>query len=145
MRKPAIPDNKILTHEDLFRLPYGEFVRYSASRKSMQAPAQDGVTDGEVVAYVNHGRWIAECPDCAGAQIVSEKERRFWCLNCGNATVNFAWRHVRMPQKRTAIETKLVLRPAARSDRAVTRNWLPGETVEDLQRENAEHGVDSNT
>ena len=111
----------------------------------MQAPAQDGVTDGEIVAYVNHGRWVAECPDCAGAQLVSETERRFWCLNCGNAAVNFAWRHVRMPQKRTAIEAELVIRPAARSERAITRNWLPGETVEDLQRENVEHGVVSNT
>lgn len=111
----------------------------------MQAPAQDGVTDGEIVAYVNHGRWIAECPDCAGAQLVSELERRFWCLNCGNAAVNFAWRHVRMPQKRTAIEAELVIRPAAKGDRAITRNWLPGETVKDLQRENVEHGVDSNT
>jgi hypothetical protein len=114
MRKPDTPDDKIITHEDIFRLPYGEFVRYSASRKSMQAPAQDGVTDGEIVAYVNHGRWVAECPDCAGAQLVSELERRFWCLNCGNAAVNFAWRHVRMPQKRTAIEagyhSKLVTR-----------------------------------
>lgn len=145
MRKPDTPDDKIITHEDIFRLPYGEFVRYSASRKFMQAPAQDGVTDGEIVAYVNHGRWIAECPDCAGAQLVSELERRFWCLNCGNAAVNFAWRHVRMPQKRTAIEAELVIRPAARSERAITRNWLPGETVEDLQRENVEHGVDSNT
>ncbi len=145
MRKPDTLDDKIITHEDIFRLPYGEFVRYSASRKSMQAPAQDGVTDGEIVAYVNHGRWVAECPDCAGAQLVSELERRFWCLNCGNAAVNFAWRHVRMPQKRTAIEAELVIRPAARSERAITRNWLPGETVEDLQRENVEHGVDSNT
>jgi hypothetical protein len=145
MRKPDTPDDKIITHEDIFRLPYGEFVRYSASRKSMQAPAQDGVTDGEIVAYVNHGRWIAECPDCAGAQLVSELERRFWCLNCGNAAVNFAWRHVRMPQKRTAIEAELVIRPAAKGDRAITRNWLPGETVKDLQRENVEHGVDSNT
>lgn len=145
MRKPDTPDDKIITHEDIFRLPYGEFVRYSASRKSMQAPAQDGVTDGEIVAYVNHGRWVAECPDCAGAQLVSELERRFWCLNCGNAAVNFAWRHVRMPKKRTAIEAELVIRPAARNERAITRNWLPGETVEDLQRENVEHGVDSNT
>lgn len=145
MRKPDTPDDKIITHEDILRLPYGEFVRYSASRKSMQAPAQDGVTDGEILAYVNHGRWIAECPDCAGAQLVSELERRFWCLNCGNAAVNFAWRHVRMPQKRTAIEAELVIRPAARNERAITRNWLPGETVEDLQRENVEHGVVSNT
>lgn len=145
MRKPDTLDDKIITHEDIFRLPYGEFVRYSASRKSMQAPAQDGVTDGEIVAYVNHGRWVAECPDCAGAQLVSELERRFWCLNCGNAAVNFAWRHVRMPQKRTAIEAELVIRPAAKGDRAITRNWLPGETVKDLQRENVEHGVVSNT
>ena len=145
MRKAKIPDNKILTHEDMFMLDYGKFVRGLASKKSMHMPAQDGVKNGEVVAYINHGRWVAECPDCAGAQIVSEKERRFWCVSCGNAAINFAWRHVRLPRDREGIEAVLVVRPAARSDKAVTRNWTPGETIEDLEQENVTHGVGSNS
>lgn len=145
MRTPKIPD-KILTHEDMFNQPYTGFVRGMAAKKSMHAPARDDVTAGAPVqAYVNHGRWIAECPDCNGAQIMSETERRFWCLSCGNAAINFAWRHVRLPRDRDDIESTLMLRPAARPDKAITRNWNAGETVEELEQENASHGVVGNS
>lgn len=46
-----------------------------------------------------------------------------------------------MPRNRRAIEAVLVKRPAARSDRAISRNWKVGETVEFLEQENVEHGV----
>lgn len=142
MRKPVMPENKILTHEDMFTLAYGGFIRGMAAKKSLHTPAQDGAEKaGEIQAYINHGRWIAECPDCNGAQIVSEEERRFWCLGCGNASVNFAWRHVRMPKNRAAIEAVLVMRPAAQSDKAINRNWSATETLKELEQENADHGV----
>jgi|ETNmetMinimDraft_23_1059889.scaffolds.fasta_scaffold120158_2 hypothetical protein len=146
MRKPEIPESKILTHEDMFTLGYGKFIRGMAAKKSMHSPAQDGAEKvAAVQAYINHGRWVIECPDCNGAQIASEEERRFWCLGCGNASVNFAWRHVRMPRERADIEAVLLRRPAARSDKAITRNWLPGETLRELEMENASHGVGINS
>lgn len=142
MRKRTLPD-KILTHEDMFRLPYGVFVRGMATKKSMRPPGQDGVTGGAPIrAYINHGKWVVECPDCTGAQVVSEEERRFWCVSCGNATINFAWRHVRLPRDRDKIEAALVVRPAARADKAITRNWNLDETVADLEQENVDHGVE---
>jgi hypothetical protein len=144
MRKAKIPDNKILMHEDMFMLDYGKFVRGLASKKSMHMPAQDGVMNGEVVAYINHGRWIAECPDCNGAQVASE-ELRFWCVSCGNASVLFAWKEVVMPKSKKSIEGVLLDRPTARPDKAVTRNWKPGESVKDLKKENAAHGVVTNS
>lgn len=89
-----------------------------------------------VVAYVNHGRWVADCPDpaCAGAELVDPAEPLFYCLSCYNAAVGGAWRPVRFPPRsaRQAIEQALLER--ARPER---RNWYPGETVEDLRREHA--------
>lgn len=144
MRRPTLPVDKIITHEDGWIVPYVQWVRTFASRSGLHAPAQDGVTAGaDVLAYINHGRWIAECPaeGCNGAQVASEKTRQFWCLHCGNAEIDFAWRHVRFPRYRTAIESILVQRPSARADRALTRNWVRGETVIDLRAENVKHGV----
>jgi hypothetical protein len=46
------------------------------------------------------------------------------------------WRPVTLPSDVEAIEGALVVRP----DRS-TRNWQPGETVDDLLRENREHGI----
>jgi hypothetical protein len=63
-------------------------------------------------------------------------------VSCGNATINFAWRHVRLPRDRDKIEAALVVRPAARADKAITRNWNLDETVADLEQENVDHGVE---
>ncbi len=135
-----LPD-KILTHEDMFKLPYGVFVRGIAAKKSMHAPGQDGVTGGTPLkARVDWGRWLVDCPDCNSAAIVSEESRLYWCLTCGNASINFAWRKVQMPRDRSDIEAALVKRPAAQPDNAVTRNWTPGETVAELEKVNTENG-----
>jgi hypothetical protein len=141
MRKPEIPD-KILTHEDVSPIPYTGFVRGLAARKSMHAPAQDGVTAGEPVkARVDWGRWIVDCPDCNGAAMVSDKEKVYWCLSCGNASIKFAWREVKFPRSRKSIESALMKRPAAMPQNAQTRNWKHGETVAHLKKVNKENGV----
>lgn len=142
MRKPVIPENKILTHEDMFTLPYMGFVRGMAAKKSMHAPARDDVTDGNPVkARVDWGRWIVDCPDCNSAAIVSEKSRVYWCLTCGNASIKFAWRRVQMPRNRSEIEAVLVKRPAAAANNAPNRNWKPGETLAELEKVNLDNGV----
>lgn len=136
-----MPD-KILTHEDMMNLPYVRFVRSIASKKSMHAPAQDGVTAGTTLkARIDWGRWLVDCPDCPSAAMVSENERVYWCLSCGNASVKFAWRKVQMPQARKSIEAALMKRPAAQPNNAVTRNWKPGETVAELEKVNKDNGV----
>ncbi len=43
----------------------------------------DEHSQGAVMARIDWGRWIADCPCCAGAEFVSRKDRRFFCLNCG--------------------------------------------------------------
>ena len=80
-------------------------------------------------AYVNHGRWVADCdtPYCGEAHLASPGDV-FLCGNCGQQSP------VTWPLDKTLID-------AALSRRLVpgTRNWLPGETVQDLIIENTEH------
>lgn len=100
-------------------------------------------------AFVNDGRWVAFCstPDCHSAE-------RLWpagmihatstgiaygitaagMLHCGNCGMTS---QVDFPDNRDKIDAVLARRPVPQ-----TRNWLPGETVKDLERENKQHGVD---
>lgn len=84
-------------------------------------------------ARVNHGRWLADCPACNGAELVA-LGRRFVCQapGCG------AQADVRWPAAPTKakIEALLALRPGA-----AQRNWTPSETVKSLAAENRAHGI----
>lgn len=79
--------------------------------------------------YVNHGRWVADCPTvgCYEAHQVAPGER-FTCSECG---------YTAMP----AFPPEMRLIEAALSRRLLpaTRNWYPGETVADLETENRAH------
>lgn len=88
-----------------------------------------------LVVYLNHGRWVVECPDCHGAQLACWTDRRFLCNECGNIAVTGLWRAIAWPADREAIEAVLALRPE------VNQNWLPGETVAALKAESAAHGL----
>jgi hypothetical protein len=96
-------------------------------RPTKTAPKRTAVTD----AYVNQSRWVADCPFCPSAQIVSPTDPRFFCPECYNAAVAGAYVHVVFPGDIDQIEALLDQRPDP-----VTRNWLPAETVTDLAAEN---------
>lgn len=84
-----------------------------------------------VDGYVNGGRWLVRCP-CGNTPSASPEWGVACCFECGAVyTVAF-------PDDRDAIESILVKRPVMR-----TRNWIPGETVADLDAENVAHGVAS--
>ena len=93
--------------------------------------------DAPVDAYVNRGRWIAEC-ECGGAEIVDPITRLFMCASCFNLDHKHRWRLVALPDATTSqvIEAALVMRPELR-----TRNWRPGESVADLIAQNVENGL----
>jgi len=88
-----------------------------------------------ISARINHGRWIADCPDCAGAEYVDESEPIFFCMSCGNLAVGGHFRRVKFPKDKAKIEGCLNGRPVA------NRNWAEGETVADLEAENALHNA----
>ena len=87
-----------------------------------------------VTVYANHGRWIAECPDCHGAQLASRDDPRFMCDSCANAAIGSLWRPVAWPKDADKIAALLDARPLAH-----TRNWTPGEGLRDLKAENVQH------
>jgi hypothetical protein len=106
-------------------------------------------------AYIYNGMWVADCPTgCGGTEPLFEAKRRggpktvrrtlFHCSYCRFATSRIEW-----PADEVALMTVLELRPIPH-----TRNWYPtnhevavrfgiphGQSVRDLQDENAEHGV----
>lgn len=93
-----------------------------------------------VIARVEHGRWIADCPTlgCVGAEFVSFDVPVFFCCECRNAEVGHDLLAVVVPKSdiRLRIEEVLLARPVPS-----TRNWYPGETLDDLREQNREHGI----
>jgi hypothetical protein len=89
-------------------------------------------------ASANQGRWFVQCPFCAGAQLASHLDHRFFCVDCLHLTEPAAagrWLEVEWPAELNEIEELLLLRPEA------NRNWTPDETIVDLARDNALHGL----
>lgn len=100
---------------------------------------------GSVRAYVNHGRWVADCSRefCNNAMQLTAGQGAFRCSNCGlDAAV--VW-----PPDADEIWRVLERRPVPQ-----TRNWFPldhdlavragiehGQSVADLLAENEWHGV----
>jgi hypothetical protein len=82
-----------------------------------------------VNAEVNHGRLIAKCPFCPGAELVDRNDKRFFCLSCFNKKVNGKWLPIIIPENLDEIETILNLREEQ------NQNWIPGETAEMLKSE----------
>lgn len=89
-----------------------------------------------VTAEIVRSNWVVRCPFCAGSQVVDLGEP-FYCVDCcmqANAGLPM---EIFVPTERREIERLLLMRPDPN-----TRNWLFGETVENLQAENLEHGLE---
>lgn len=90
---------------------------------------------GLAYAEANWGRWVARCPAglCTNAVQVRRWQQRFECAGAGGCgwTSPLAW-----PADPEAIEMLLAMRPDEK-----TRNWVPGETLQQLLLENAQHDV----
>lgn len=84
-----------------------------------------------VAAYVNHGRWVADCPACNGGIACWPDNPVCMCLDCGR-TFTAAF-----PSKADVKKAVALL-----SERPTTaRNWMPQrESVSDLRAENAVNG-----
>lgn len=97
-------------------------------------------------AYMNHGRWIADCPhhDCGNALALRPKETQFYCAPpSGCQTIA----EVEWPPDAAEIDAALSVRPVP-----TTRNWAPaghrqavacrvpdGQSVKDLLQETHDH------
>lgn len=98
-------------------------------------------SDVVTVAEVNWGRWVAQCPFCASAQVVSPADPRYLCAGvdgCANGPVQGAFVQVAFPAEDVdEIADALLVRPIE------NRNWRAPETPQDLRRENAANGLDN--
>lgn len=98
-------------------------------------PVEQFASRLEIAAEINAGRWIARCPFCIGAEAADPVDPRFYCLSCFNADVDHKWVSVKFPEAvdKAAIEAVLEQRAGSQD----LKGWLPGETVEELQSQNA--------
>ncbi len=105
----------------------------------------DSIADHKPIkARIDHGRWLVDCPlinenqQCLGAELVTEDDKVFLCLSCGNKEVDGKLIPVRFPtkKKRVEIEDLLDRRPES------NRNWFPGETAKKITKENKRHGME---
>lgn len=92
-------------------------------------------SDRDALAFVHQDRWIAECPmpGCQSCEYVTPCFPFFVCTSsCGQGPFKVVF-----PKNKEAIEAELLKRPVR-----ATRNWLLGETVAGLKRENKQHEKD---
>lgn len=128
---------RILTYEDRFgaRTLAEHALRNPGVAGDTTLPTGRVAVGPVVIARVNHGRWIGDCPDfaCGGAEFVSFENPVFFCCACRNAMVGSDYLPVDEPGPgvRQEIEAYLRARPQPQS-----RNWHPGETVAQLRDEN---------
>lgn len=128
-------------------------------RRILDTPFVDCEPVGKpVYAQVNFGQWVAQC-ECGGAESVDPDDPIFYCFSCGNYANHGKPRSVIFPSKKDVkqIEEVLLRRPviikrgANEIDRilnaepaiidkygVLSRSWVPGETVDNLRRENNE-------
>lgn len=118
--------------------PATAWIKTKLHRKMAPMPKAEIDEDVTVETYVNHGRWVVECPFCPSAQLAFDEERRFYCTECFNAEVEHRWVTVVWPDEETraAIEEALSKRPEP-----ATRNWYTYETPQMLRAENRAHGI----
>lgn len=91
----------------------------------------------EARAMVNHGRWIALCPLCGGAENVTADDPVFYCLSCGNERIDGRLMPAVFPDEAERREIEAALEKRQR----LNQNWLPGETVIKLVAENKAHSA----
>lgn len=119
----------------------GRFIHLPEAIRQDAAPA---------MAYVNSGRWVADCPnprctgDCRGAacsaamDLLPDRDAPYMCGCCYNADIDGEWRPVEWPDNQHIRHAERLL--AARWNEH-TRNWHPhqGETAVHLASENDSH------
>lgn len=91
-----------------------------------------------VMAYINHNRWVAECPTCNGAELVWIDIPVFMCMSCWNGAIGHRWRRVIVPDTDKILALHSVLE---QRHNPANRNWFPHESVQDLMDENKDHKV----
>lgn len=117
-----------VTHDDIHNMPIRAFFRGVATRsRGWAAPQGEG---GQAVnARLDAGRWLADCPYCDGAELVTPADPIFFCLSCGSKGT---YHPVVFPGTMDSIG-----REVQKRGNPMTWAWQPGETLTDLRKETA--------
>lgn len=114
-----------------------EYVHRHAELMEMAGRQVWRATTSLLAMYIEHGRYIAECPFCCKPLSGSREWQLALCFTCGAV---FALQYILWPDE--TIERELCKRPVdAQTGLPIHANWKLFETLDTLQRENFEHGV----
>lgn len=140
--RTAREERKVGSVDELYR-----WLRTRAPQPRTVRPPSEMASDAPpALAYVNHGRWVADCPNrtcpqpsCPGycnAAMDLLNGAPYLCGCCYNSDLGGRWRPVQWPTDadRQEIERALLARPST-----ATRHWRPEQPVRDLAEENARH------
>jgi len=126
-RVHGIPDDR--GAEWILHRPGG----WTAARPLAEALAAPTAPATEAIDVVgNHGRWIANCPDCNSAQLACATDHRFMCSECANIAIGGLWRPVHWPRDHQELGELI----SVRADRTM-QNYEPGESVAQIREQNA--------
>lgn len=94
--------------------PAERVIRFMENRTQRTWPRPGPDIVGQIIARIDAGRWVAQCPTCASAQVVTPTDPRMWCVECQPDT----WAAVRFPDDCEAAEATVADEPSA-----ATRFW----------------------
>lgn len=115
------------------RAAWDERARGFFVEREFESGLADMTVGTPVVAYINEGRWVADCPECNGGIAVWPGMPDACCYDSGHVwTVTF-------PAVAEIGQAEALLEHRAEPR---TRNWIPAaETIDDLKAENVLRGV----
>lgn len=114
-------------------------LQYGVAEDAIPGPATVDAIAPPATAYINQGRWLADCPTagCGGSMMLLPGTP-YLCATCLNVEIGHRWRRIAWPKSRTEIERVLSLRLLPEQ-----ANWWPSESVDALRAENAAHGLEA--
>lgn len=114
-------------------VPSAEALALKFTQKMRQRGTPVRESDERLVARVDHGRWVADCPACNSGVALTPGVNEAFCFGqgCGHRFTVIEWPAASDVEE---IERTLRARP-----KIVTRNWAPTETLTNLRAENRAH------
>jgi len=89
------------------------------------------MAQSDAVAYLNHGRWVIDCPGCSNAYLEASAPSE--CVSCGTKIT------IVSPSDKD--RTKIMAEVASRPEQ--NQNWEPGEDLDYLRADNIVHALDN--
>ncbi|MEU0716845.1 hypothetical protein ABZ498_06640 [Streptomyces lavendulocolor] len=89
--------------------PAERVIAYIEQVQQRRLPRPEAELPGPpLIARVDAGRWVAQCPQCASAQVVTPDDPRMWCVECQPD----GWATVRFPEDPASVETEVAALPS---------------------------------